>query len=232
MNHSKNLRGLAVAIALLSGLPAIAAEPAYEWITDPAELAARGFGENAPPIKRLLPVEDSRSFEQQLADRQAAEATLKSWTDVGGRTVRWAAVQGTDFKFLNELARYNTSNFFVHGLAGNPNRFADAPITLRDDRQIFFLDVWTNDTNAAQGVDVALYRTCHPSFSAGAPEITELAVVEGGTFSGGNRFAFVSVPGSVFVDNALCTYFVRARFSDFDAGSTVQLQKVRVVWSG
>ncbi len=232
MKNIKNLRGLTVATALLFGLPALAAEPAYEWISDPAELAARGFGEDAAPIKRLIPAVDNRSFEERLAERQAMDDAIKSSSEVGGRGVRWAAVQGTDFKFLNESALYNATNFWIHGVAGTPNRFADAPITLRDDRQIFFLDVWSSDTNATQGVDVALYRTCHPSFSAGAPEVTELAVVEGGTFSGGNRFAFVSVPGSVFVDNALCTYFVRARFSDFDAGSTVQLQKVRVVWSG
>ncbi|MBX3725902.1 MAG: hypothetical protein KF823_08290 [Xanthomonadales bacterium] len=232
MKNIKNLCGLTIATALLVGLPAMAAEPAYEWITDPAELAARGFDADAPPIKRLIPAEDNRSFEERLAERQAMEDAIKSSSEVGGRAVRWAAVQGNDFKFLNEGALYNVSNFWLHGLAGTPNRFADAPITLRDDKRISFLDVWTNDTSAAQGVDVALYRTCHPAFTAGTPDVTELAVVEAGAFSGGTRFQFVSVPGMVYVDNPLCTYFVRARFSDFDAGSSVQLQKVRVVWAG
>lgn len=231
MKHINNFRGLTLATALLVGLPALAAEPAYEWISDPAELAARGFDTDVP-IKRLIPAQDVRSFEERLAERRALEDAAKSATDVGGPGVRWAAVQGNDFRFLNEAALYNASNLWMHAGPGTPNRFADAPITLRDDRRISFLDVWTDDTNAAQGVDVALYRTCHPSFSAGAPDVTELAVVEGGSFSGGNRFQFVSVPGPTYVDNPLCTYFVRARFSDFDAGATVQVQKVRVVWAG
>lgn len=232
MTNFRNLAGAAAVFALLIALP-VAAEPAYEWITDPAELAARGFDPDGPPIQRLVPVHDDRPFDERVAERLALDEVAKSSVDVGGPAVRWAAVQGTDFKFLDEAAAYSTQgNFLLHPLAGSPNRFADAPILLRDDRRILFLDVWTDDINADQGVDVALYRTCYPSFSAGAPVVTELAVVEGGTFSSGNRLQFVSVPGPTYVDNGLCTYYVRARFSTTAVDNTVQVQKVRVEWAG
>lgn len=232
MKNFRTFTGIAVATALLVALPA-AAEPAYEWITDPAELAARGFDPDGPPVQRLVPVRDDRPFEERVAERLALEDVAKGAVDVGGPTVRWAAVQGADFKFLDETAGYSTlGNFVLHPAVGSPNRFADAPILLRDDRRIAFLDVWTDDTNADQGVDVALYRTCYPSFSAGAPVVTELAVVEGGTFSAGNRIQFVSVTGPIYVDNGLCTYYVRARFSTTAVGNTVQVQKVRVEWAG
>lgn len=232
MKSFRTFSGVAIATALLVSLPAVA-EPAYEWITDPAELAARGFDPDGPPIQRLVPVHDDRPFEERVAERLALEETRKGAVDVGGPAVRWAAVQGADFKFLDETAAYSTTgNFVLHPESGSPNRFADAPILLRDDRRIAFLDVWTNDINAAEGVDVALYRTCYPSFSAGAPVVTELAVVEGGAFSTGNRLQFVSVPGPTYVDNGLCTYYVRARFSTTAVGNTVQVQKVRVEWAG
>jgi hypothetical protein len=232
MSRYHSLSGAGLAMALLLACSAGAAEPAYEWITDPAQLEARGFAPDGPPIKRLVPDPTARAHEL-LAERRMQAALKSSGVDVGGETVRWAAVQGADFKFLNEGALYSTTgNFVIHPLVGTPNIFADAPIQLRDDRRIQFLDVWTDDTNAAEEVDVALYRTCHPGFTAGAPDITELAVIEGGTFSGGNRFEDTTVPGAVHVDNPLCTYFVRARFSTGSSGNTVVLQKVRVVWAG
>lgn len=232
MKNFRTFTGIAVATALLVALPA-AAEPAYEWITDPAELAARGFDPDGPPIKRLTPVDDDRPFELRLTERLQLAEAAKAGVDVGGPAVRWAAVQGTDFKFLDETAAYSTTgNFVLHPVAGSPNRFADAPVLLRDDRRLLWLDVWTNDTNPTGFVDVALYRVCYPSFSAGVPDVTELAVVEGGTFSGGNRFDFSSVPGPTHVDNGLCTYYVRARFSSVSVGATVQVQKVRVYWAG
>lgn len=223
--------GAAVASVALFAAPIVAAEPAYELISDPAELAAWGFDPDGDPIRRLSPVEDARPYEERLAERLAEEARNNA-PDVGGRNVRWASVQGNDFKFLNEGTPYGTQgNFVLHLVPGGPNRFADAPIQLRDDRRLQWLDVWTSDTSVDHAVDVAFYRTCHESFFSGAPVVTEIAVVSAGTFSAGNRFQFVGVPDT-YVDNGLCTYFVRARFSSFDADQTVVLQKVRLIWAG
>lgn len=231
MHRIASLATLTIVFMLVLGGPCRAEDPPFVWITDPAELEARGYGRNAPPVRRLIPVEDHRPLAERIAEREAEERTRAAASDVGGRAVRWAAVQGTDFRFLNELATYNAANFEIYPLPSSPNRFADAPITLRDDRRIRFLDVWTTDFHPDHSVDVDLIETCHPSFGAGSPVITELATVVGGNFSGGNRFDFVVVPGNVYVDNALCTYFIRARFSNVAGDANVRLLKVRVVWA-
>lgn len=226
------------ASVLLAGLLAFgtarAAEPEYEWITDPVELEARGFDPNGPPLRRLVPVEDPRSMEERLAERQEEEAQRAGSAEVGGPAVRWATVQGTDFRFLNEAALYTTNgNFTLSIQPGTTNRFADAPVLLKDDRRLRYLDVWTRDTNAARGVDVALYEVCQPMFSGALAEVTELALVSSGVFSSGDRFQDAPVPPNTYVDNRRCVYYVRAMFSSpLDYGTDVQVRKVRVLWSG
>lgn len=227
---SITLSGSALLAGLMAAGLAQAAEPEYEWISEPAELAARGFDPEGPPLRRLIPVEDPRPLEEQLAERQAAEQRAGS-AEVGGPAVRWATVQGTDFRFLNEGAQYTTQgNFTLSIESGTPNRFADAPVLLKDDRRLSFLDVWTDDTHPDRGVDVALYQVCQPMYSGGAAVVTELGMVSGGVFSGGERFTFATLSG-VHVDNRTCVYFVRAMFSSFDFGTEVKVQKVRVLWS-
>jgi hypothetical protein len=229
--QSMTLAGSAVLAGLLAFAPVQAAEPEYEWITDPAALAARGFDPDGPPLRRLIPVDDPRSPEEQLADRQA-EAARAGSAEVGGPGVRWATLQGPDFRFLHEGASYTTQGSFILSVqSGSNNRFADAPILLKDDRRLAWLDVWTHDTNPDRGVDVALYRVCHPMFAGAPADVTELAIVNGGTFSGGDRFSFSSIP-LTYVDNRTCAYYVRAMYSSpLDYGTDVRLQKVRVLWS-
>lgn len=226
------LAGSVLLAGLLAFGTARAAEPEYEWITDPTELAARGFDPEGPPLRRVIPVEDPRSLEEQLAERQEQEAQRAGSAEVGGPAVRWASVQATDFRFLNESALYTTQgNFTLSIQSGTPNRFADAPILLKDDRRLTFLDVWSEDTNANRGVDVALYEVCQPMYAGGAAQVTELGLVSGGTYSGGERFQFIFLPSDIYVDNRGCVYFVRAMFSNFDFGTDVELRKVRVLWS-
>ena len=225
---------LALAGFLLASV-AVASQPPddggdYELISDPAELAARGFAPDGPPLWRLKPVDDPQELAARRAEREA-EAERAGSPEFGGPGVRWASVQATDFRFLSEASSYSTMGAFTLScMAGSPNKVADAPIFLKNDRRLIWLDVWTYDTDVDYGVDVALYRSCQPGFGPGAPVVTELGLIEGGTFSAGNRFSdqFMS---SVHVQNSTCAYWVRAMFDDCAAGISVRVQKVRVMWS-
>lgn len=230
--QSITLAGSVLLAGLLAFGTARAAEPEYEWITDPVELEARGFDPHGPPLRRLVPVEDPRSMEERLAERQEEEAQRAGSAEVGGPAVHWATVQGTDFRFLNEAALYTTEGSFTLSIQpGTTNRFADAPVLLKDDRRLMFLDVWTLDSNPDRGVDVALYEVCQPMFAGAVADVTELGMVSAGGFSGGERFQFISLPGGTYVDNRRCVYYVRAMFSfPLDYGTDVRLRKVRVMW--
>lgn len=225
---------LALAGFLLASV-AVASQPPedggdYDLISDPAELAARGFAPDGPPLWRLKPVDDPQELAARRAERQA-EAERDGSPEFGGPAVRSASVQSTDFRFLNEASTYNTSGTFTLACtAGSPNRFADAPIYLKNDRRLTWLDVWTSDTSTDDGVNVALYRSCQPGFAGGAPVVTELGLINGGTFSAGNRFndLFMS---PVHVQNSTCAYWVRTMFDNCAAGTSVRVQKVRVMWS-
>lgn len=202
----------------------------YELISDPAALAARGFDPDGPPLWKLKAVDDPSQLAARRAERADEEQRAGS-PEFGGPAVRWASVQGSDFRFLNEAANYTTmGNFTLSCRAGSLNRFADAPVFLKNDRRLSWLDVWTADTDGANGVNVALYRSCQPGFSGGAPVVTELGIINGGSFSGGNRFQYLLM-SPVHVENSTCAYWVRAMFDDCSAGTAVQVQKVRVMWS-
>lgn len=222
------------AIQFLSSLAVLAAfgvtaQPAemIEWISDPAELAAKGFDPDGPPIQRLIIEPDDRPLIERLAEREQIETSV----DVGGGGVRWASVQATDFQLLGDEAAYTTQgNFNFSCLTGSPtNMFADAPIHLRDDRRLRFFDVWTHDSTDPANVEVLLYRVCQPAFNAEAPVVTELA---SSTSSGnsGNQFSWLSIPGSVYSQNSTCSYWVRARFGSCDAGTNLRVYKARVIW--
>jgi hypothetical protein len=229
---STPIAGAIVLAALSASGTTLAGEREYEWITDPVQLEARGFNPDGPPLRRLVPASDTRSKEERLAERRAREQRAGS-AEVGGPGVNWATVQASDFRFLSESALYNTGgDYYLSIEPGTPNRFADAPILLKDDRRLMYLDVWTHDTNPARGVDVALYEVCQPPFTGAAAEVTELAMVEGGSESGGNAFNWATIPVT-YVDNRVCVYYVRAMFSiPVDYGDDVRLQKVRVYWNG
>jgi len=215
-----------LALLACGNLAAQASEP-VEWITDPAELAARGFDPDGPPIQRLIIEPDTRPLAERLAERELIETSV----DVGGGDVRWASVQATDFMLLGDEAAYTTQgNFNFSCLAGAPtNLFADAPIHFRDDRRLRFFDVWTHDSSASGDVEVLLYRVCQPAFTAAAPVVTELAS-RSSTGSGGNQFSFVSIPGMVHSQNSICSYWVRTRFPNCTAGIDLKVLKARVVW--
>ena len=207
----------------------VTAQPAemIEWISDPAELAARGFDPEGPPIQRLIIEPDDRPLAERLAEREQIETSV----DVGGGSVRWASVQATDFQLLGDEAAYTTQgNFNFSCLTGSPtNLWADAPIHFRDDRRLRFFDVWTHDSTDPANVEVLLYRVCQPAFSAEAPVVTELAS-RASTGSSGNQFSFVSIPGPVYSQNSTCSYWVRARFQSCNAGIDLKVYKARVIW--
>lgn len=221
------LAGLLPALAMAAPVP-----PAdggdYELIADPAELSSRGFDPDGPVLWRLKPGQDPQDRAEREAQREAERVGSPVF---GGPAVRWAAVQGVEFKFVQESALYDTRGDFTQSCTeGSPNRFADAPVKLKDDRRLTWLDVWTYDTSSTEGVTVGLYRSCQPAYEGGAPVVTELALIQGGAFSDGYRFQdFLMSP--TYVQNSTCAYWVRAMFSSCDAGLDVRVQKARVSWS-
>jgi hypothetical protein len=199
----------------------------FEWITDPEELAPRGFDPDGPPIQRLIIEPDPRPFEEQVAERERNEIA----GGTGNIEVTWASVQATDFQLLGDEAGYNTQGNFIFSCSpGSPsNMWADAAIPLPRNRRLRFFDVWTYDTSADHNVEVLLYRACQPIFSADPPVVTELAS-RTSSGSSGNQFSFVSIPGPIYTQTAACTYWVRARFSSCNDTTALRVQKARVIW--
>lgn len=223
----KSLAAIGTLALLASGHLAAQPPEPIEWITDPAELAARGFDPNGPPIQRLIIEPDLRPLAERMAERELIESSA----DVGGGNVRWASVQATDFMLLGDEAAYTTQgNFNFSCLTGAPtNLWADAPIHFRDDRRLRFFDVWTHDSADPANVEVLLYRVCQPALAAAAPVVTELAS-RASTGATGNQFSFVSIPGPVHSQNSTCSYWVRTRFQTCNDGVNLKVLKARVIW--
>lgn len=218
-----------LAATLLSFSVGIAAETAdVEPITDPQALQARGFDPEGPPVYRFDRQPDDRALDVRIAAREQ-DASQSTPAGPRGQAVNWVSVQATDFQFLADQNAYTTfGNHTLSCETGGTNRFADAPVRFEQGRRLRFLDVWTRDDSVDHNVNVALYQACQPMWSGGAPVVTELGMIQG-SGNPGERFQFMTLP-EVFAQNRTCTYWVRAMFSSCAAGTSVAVQKVRVIW--
>lgn len=132
--------------------------------------------------------------------------------------------------YMGVESQGRTGNFTYSTISGSGDIyrtgteiFSDTLLELPDGYSFDWVRVWGRDTNVDENLRFFVFQTCYPSFSAGAPDSTNLGTI---TSSGnaGDWSASVSL-SDVTVNNTSCTYYVRTAFDD--TGSSLRLYKVR-----
>lgn len=201
-------------------------------IMDPAELIRLGFDPATDEVWRAAEFDDSQMLQERLARTEVPASTpgpaaLNPLVDE-----IWTSVQSNDFHFRGASTVFsNTGQLELACSSGSPVRHADAAIQLPNDHRATWMDVWAVDSSTAAGLEVALYEICQNIVDPTRRSVTQLAVVDTGA---------ATSPGAVFMNkhsgpnrwvrSATCSHMVRATWSSCAAGTSVRLQKVRVLW--
>ncbi|MCK9538858.1 hypothetical protein [Dokdonella sp.] len=202
--------------------------PGDTRIMDPAEITALGFNPVTDEVWRAPTFDHDELLAARIARDGASPQTLDPLVDP-----IWTSVAGPDFQFRgqNALTTFNSS-YSVSCQPGSPVRTADAAIEFPNDHRITWMDVWAIDDSATAGVETTLWEICQrvndPDSSLRT--VVQLGVVDTGVANApGPLWGNTHVGPNRWVHSTRCSYMVRATFSACE-GSSVRLQKVRVLW--
>jgi hypothetical protein len=205
--------GLGLVLVLLVFTSPSKAQPAPERVrvTDPAELAAMGFGSGAVVYRAT----GGGSSEPETPDEFGT--TVSGYSSYNANQFH-----GTDNTYAYSCIDCDGRVYHTGGV-----NLADMQLAMPSGSSFKGLRWWGYDFHAAD-LELAVFKTCLPPSGAGTPVTTQLGVL--GTSSGtpGDVSGFINIPGVETVDNEACTYWVRILWN----ASTVNLQlyKVRAQW--
>ena len=221
---------LLLAAALLAGnaladhRPAWQTSSDYARITDPATLALWGFEPDGPPVYQLP------------NHPQPAAAELEQWRQVldqRGQPANsgWRNVSPSDFQFEHDQVQYSLYQPFNSLACSAPagSTRAVAPIHLANDRRPRFFDGWVHDSSTSV-LHAGLMAACTDPQSPGQVDYLVLGEVNTDNVTGDTMLSRMMLQGAHHVDNQHCQYFIRAVFSNCNAGGQLQLRKARVIW--
>lgn len=228
MHAFRSLSCLLLAFGLVAGTTTAHASPDpnhFQLLTDPAELALRGFDPDGPPVylPRNPPVADAAEqahLQGALAERGQAPGT------------GWVTVSATDFQFEHDQVSYSLYQAF-NALTCSDSHIttaAWAPVHLENDRRPRFLDVWVHDSSANTHLNARLMATCTSPAQPHQLNHVVLAETDSSTLSGDARLSAMIAPGAHHVNNHHCAYSIVVRYVSCAGGPALQLRKARVIW--
>lgn len=119
--------------------------------------------------------------------------------------------------------------------SGSGNAFADIALNLPSASVVSAMRIWGFDQSASNNLTTSLIERCTPNNQSGSV-ITSVIAQLSSTTNAGNFFEAMSIASNNTIDNDACSYTLRTRYStpgeaNFCAGSTLRLQKIRLVYS-
>lgn len=119
--------------------------------------------------------------------------------------------------------------------SGSGNAFADITLNLPSASVVSAMRIWGFDQSASNDLTTSLIERCTPNNQSGSVITSVIAQLSSST-SAGNFFEAMSIASNNTIDNDACSYTLRTRYStpgeaNFCAGSTLRLQKIRLVYS-
>ena len=204
---------LALAFASAAHADALERHPEAIRITDPARLAAIGFGPDA--------------VVHELHEAQADPAAERESAGSGGTVFR--SYLGVDAQGRTGAFEYSTvySSGDIHRISAAES-FADILVTVPAGYRFEFVRFWAEDNSAANDLQVFLLERCLPSFTAGVPELT----VIGSAVTGGNPgyvTQTLNLTPDFALDTTACTYSLRLRFDTTDSSLSFFRARVQLV---
>lgn len=191
-------------------------------VTDATDLAAMGFPADTENVFRI----ERESPEPPEAVRAGIGADPRAYGQ------DWSLLMGTEFigtddRFLRTPTGYPAELVCQTGATESRAR---ARVSLRHDRQLWYLDVWAYDGSAATDLAVRLFENCSPMYAAGSPLVTEIASMST-TGNPGYTLLSTTLPG-VYPDVQQCSYYLEANFGAGcpASGYDLRLSGARVVW--
>lgn len=142
------------------------------------------------------------------------------------------ALSGTELRGADASMRLQTTNEGRSCAMGSTSPFAAMPVYLPHQAQISSIRVFGFDNSATDNLTVGLVRRCTNLLGNLSTTLIAEFVSQG---SPGNFTQFQSINANGEVNNQLCSYIIRVRFSspdgaNFCAGNGLRLQKVRLSW--
>lgn len=119
--------------------------------------------------------------------------------------------------------------------AGSGNAFADITLNLPSASVVSAMRIWGFDQSASNDLTTSLIERCTPNNQSGSV-ITSVIAQLSSSANAGNFFEAMTIASNNTIDNDACSYTLRTRYStpgetNFCAGNTLRLQKIRLVYS-
>jgi hypothetical protein len=195
-------------LALLLEVPLMAQPaPAVVRVTDPADLAAMGFGPGA------------------IVYRPVRSAGSETPGEFGTTVSDYSVYNASQFHGRRSTYQYHCADCGgdVYHVSGDT--FADVQLELPNGSNLNAVRWWGYD-DATADLTIILLKTCLPPFGAGPQVVTN---IDTGESSGtpGEVSGLINPPPET-IDNEACTYWVRVRWDD--STPALQLYRVRAEW--